>query len=40
MAELDRYFQVIVDKKASDLHVSSGMPPRMHRSSGAWKLWD
>jgi twitching motility protein PilT len=29
MAELDRYFEVIVEKKASDLHVTSGMTPLM-----------
>src|SRR5579871_5576274 len=29
MAELDRYFQVIVERKASDLHMTSGMPPLM-----------
>jgi twitching motility protein PilT len=28
-AKLDRYFATIVEKKASDLHVTSGMPPLM-----------
>jgi twitching motility protein PilT len=29
MAQIDRYFQIVVEKKASDLHLTSGMPPLM-----------
>ncbi|NQZ57818.1 MAG: Flp pilus assembly complex ATPase component TadA, partial [Lentisphaeraceae bacterium] len=32
MAELDKYFRAMIDLGASDLHLSSGMPPKVRKS--------